>query len=350
VTGSAGQGMRGPGMVRRVLSALMGASIAACSGEAFHYVESDRLGAAPPDGGSAFPPLKTDSTTPDETPASAGAGGGGSGGAAPDAGPDEEAQPTSTQPATPCGVVRSADPDLADDEVCVRAGTFDMGSAAAPSSGYFAQGPVHAVTLSAFFLDAFEVTVARYRRCVDAGVCAAPGTTVAQGCTYTSSPADHEKHPVTCVPWTSARDFCDWDGGRSLPSEAQWEQAARNPSGSKYPWGDAFSCDRAVLAGASQCSQYGGMLPQPVGSARAGASPERAFDLIGNAAEWVADWFGSYPSTAVTNPTGPATGASRIQRGGSWLTLAADATSYARRGEAPAAIGPYSFRCARPSE
>jgi formylglycine-generating enzyme required for sulfatase activity len=330
-----------------MLLALVGAGIAACSGEAFHYVESDPLGAAPPDGGGGFPPLETHSTSTDETPASSI---GGSGGGSSDAGPEQETPLPSTQPATPCGVARSADSELADDEVCVRAGTFDMGSAAAPSSGYFAQGPVHSVTLSAFFLDAFEVTVARYRRCVEAGACVAPGTTAAQGCTYTSSPADHEQHPITCVPWTSARDFCDWDGGRSLPTEAQWEQAARNASGSKYPWGDAFSCDRAVLAGASQCTQYGGTLPQPVGSARAGASPERAFDLVGNAAEWVADWFGSYPSSAVTNPTGPATGGSRIQRGGSWLTLAADATSYARRGESPAAIGPYSFRCARAAE
>jgi formylglycine-generating enzyme required for sulfatase activity len=339
--------MRRSSIVHCALSALA-AAVAACSGDAFHYVESDRLGAVA-DGGAGFPPLRTDSTAPDQTAASAGAGG--TGGAEPDAGPvEEEAPPTSTQPATPCGVVRSADPELADDEVCVRAGTFDMGSAAAPSSGYFAQGPVHAVTLSAFFLDAFEVTVSRYRRCVDAGVCAAPSTTAAQGCTYTSAAADHEQYPITCAPWTSARDFCDWDGGRSLPTEAQWEQAARNPSGSKYPWGDAFSCDRAVLAGASQCTQYSGTLPQPVGSARAGASPERVFDLIGNAAEWVADWFGTYPSGAVSNPTGPATGSSRVQRGGSWLTLAADATSYGRRGESPAAIGPYSFRCARPAE
>ena len=153
---------------------------------------------------------------------------------------------------------------------------------------------------------------------------------------------------MTCVPWQSAHDFCEWDGGRQLPTEAQWEQAARNSAGSKYPWGDTFTCDRAVLAGASQCMQYAGQLPQPVGSARAGASTERAFDLTGNAAEWVADWFGgAYPAQAVTNPTGAASGSARIQRGGSWQTLAGDGVSYARRGEVPASSGPFSFRCAR---
>jgi len=312
----------------------------ACSGEAFHLVDSNALG--PSDDAGSFPALVTDSTRRDADPVSQEGAGGSSSSVPPDAGP---AAPPG--PASPCGVARSADPSLADDEVCVRAGTFDMGSSTAPSSGYFAHGPVHAVTLSAYFLDAFEVTVARYRRCVEAGLCVAPNSVAAQGCTYTLEPADHERHPVTCVPWQSAHDFCEWDGGRQLPTEAQWEQAARNSAGSKYPWGDTFSCDRAVLAGASQCSEYAGQLPQPVGSARAGASTERAFDLTGNAAEWVADWFGVYPASPVTNPAGPGSGSARVQRGGGWLTPAVDAASYARRGDVPAAIGPFSFRCAR---
>jgi formylglycine-generating enzyme required for sulfatase activity len=322
------------------LSAL---SLPGCSGEAFHLVDSSVLGAS--DDAGTFPPLVTDSTHHDAEPASDGAGaaGGSSSSAPPDAGPAV----TPPAPASPCGVARRADASLADDEVCVRAGTFSMGSSTAPGSGYFAHGPVHAVTLSAYFLDAFEVTVARYRRCVEAGACVAPSSTAAQGCTYTLAPADQEQHPVTCVPWPSAHDFCEWDGARHLPTEAQWEQAARNSAGSRYPWGETFTCDRAVLAGASQCMQYSGLLPQPVGSARAGASTERAFDLTGNAAEWVGDWFGGYPATAVTNPEGPGSGQTRIQRGGSWLTPAGDATSYARRGDAPAAIGPFSFRCAR---
>ena len=343
--------------VLRALALCAGASLPGCSGEAFHLVDSAALGA----GGDAstFPPLVTDSTRHDDGPEPLGSSGSsGSSGTSGTSGasgsgnsePDADTTPLPTQPATPCGAVRVADASLADDEVCVPAGTFNMGSSEATKAGYFAHGPVHAVTLSAFFLDAFEVTVARYRRCVDELACSAPSTSAAQGCTYTLAAADHEQHPITCVPWTSAQSFCAWDGGRHLPSEAQWEQAARDAAGSKYPWGDAFSCERAVLAGASQCTQYGGQLPQPVGSARAGASLELAHDLTGNAEEWVADWFGGYPTTAVSDPTGPATGSSRIQRGGGWLTAAADATSYARRGGAPDAIGPLTFRCARDAD
>lgn len=328
---------------RRLLAlvALVAPSLCGCSGEAFHLADSSVRGQN--DDAGSFPPLMTDSTLHDAGVVSDGAGGSNS-----SVPPDAQAVLTPPAPASPCGVARTADSSLADDEVCVRAGTFDMGSSSATSSGYFAHGPVHAVTLSAYFLDAFEVTVARYRRCVAAGACVAPNSTPTQGCTYTLEPADHEKHPVTCVPWPSAHDFCEWDGGRHLPTEAQWEQAARNATGSKYPWGDTFTCDRAILAGSSQCMQYSGQLPQPVGSARAGASTERAFDLTGNAAEWVADWFGGpYPAQAVTNPTGAASGSTRIQRGGGWQTLAADGASYARRGEVPASVGPFSFRCAR---
>ena len=75
-----------------------------------------------------------------------------------------------------------------------------------------------------------------------------------------------------------------------------------------------------------------------------------AFDLVGNAAEWVADWFGGYSVASLTNPTGPSTGSVRIQRGGGWITPPADATSYGRRAEAPAASGSFSFRCARDAQ
>src|SRR5688572_3035437 len=245
---------------------------AGCSGPAFRLDESAQLGIVP-DAGSLPPLVTTDNipTPPDAAAPPSGAGGSGS---APDAGEPE--LPLAT---TGCGPARIADPDLADNEVCIRAGSFEMGSAEAPRPNYFAHGPVHTVTLSAYFLDAYEVTVARFRRCVEDGGCTAPSSNALQGCTYTAAAAERERFPVTCVPWPSAQEFCAWDGGRQLPSEAQWEQAARTSAGSKYPWGDAFSCDRAVLAGASQCDEYAGQLPRAVGSARSGASPERVYDL-----------------------------------------------------------------------
>jgi formylglycine-generating enzyme len=149
------------------------------------------------------------------------------------------------------------------------------------------------------------------------------------------------------VSWQQASDFCAWDGGRRLPTEAEWERAARGASSSNYPWGDVFDCTRAVAAGTTQCMIYAGMSPRAGGSTPAGVSAEGAFDLIGNAAEWVADWFGAYPSGSVSDPTGPATGSTRIQRGGNWQTRGVDAVGYGRRAETPGALGSFSFRCAR---
>ena len=321
----------------------------ACSGEAFHLSESRQPNANAPDAGD-FPALVTNSTHHDaDSPPQQGAGGSTST-VTSDAGPDA-AEPVAVVPQLgPCGEQRTPSEALADAEVCVPAGGFSMGSGAAPRPGYLAHGPAHSVTLSAYFLDAYEVTVARYRRCVDAGSCAAAGVNPTLSCTYTLEPADHERHPVTCVSWQSASDFCAWDGGRRLPSEAEWERAARNDAGSKYPWGETFGCDLAVLAGAAQCQSYAGQLPQPVGSAPAGVSRDGAFDLVGNAAEWVADWFGGYSVASVSDPTGPSTGSARIQRGGGWSTPPADGTSYGRRAEAPAASGGFSFRCARAAQ
>jgi len=325
------------------LAALAGSG--ACSGDAFHLSESRQPNANAPDGGD-FPALVTNSTHHDADPPPDGAGGSVST-VTTDAGSDSaEAVPVLPQ-LGPCGELRTPSAALADAEVCVPAGSFTMGSGAAPRPGYLAHGPPHAVTLSAYILDAYEVTVARYRRCVDAGSCPAAGVNATLSCTYTPQPSDHELHPVTCVSWQNAYDFCAWDAGRRLPSEAEWERAARNDASSKYPWGETFACDLAVLAGAGQCSGYAGQLPQPVGSAPAGISRDGAFDLVGNASEWVADWFAAYSIASVTDPTGPSSGSVRIQRGGGWITPPADGTSYGRRAEAPAASGSFSFRCAR---
>src|SRR5690606_18830039 len=104
-----------------------------------------------------------------------------------------------------------------------------------------------------------------------------------------------------------------------------------------------------VFGGASACQeQYGRLtVPQPVGSTPNGASPEGALDLTGNAWEWVADWFGAYTAAAVTDPTGPNAGSTRILRGGNWQTPPANARAFMRRSAVPAAGGPASFRCAR---
>jgi sulfatase modifying factor 1 len=302
------------------------ALLAACSGEGFALSDG---AAAASQGGSAFPPL---GTTDNQNGPDAG---GGTGGAAP--------EPT----VSPCGELRpGASSD--DAEICIEAGTFTMGNTEARvPDNYTVHGPAHEVTLSAFVLDAKEVTVGRYRACVSAGTCTAPLTSVQQGCSYTASSGTQDRLPVTCVSWNDASIFCEWDGGRRLPSEAEWERAARGATGTTYAWGDDVSCLNAVFGGAVQCPEHGGLLPKEVGSTPRGASPEGALDLTGNAWEWVGDWFGPYASTPATDPVGPNNGASRILRGGNWQTPPTQAAAFMRRAEAPAAIGPSSFRCAR---
>jgi formylglycine-generating enzyme required for sulfatase activity len=117
--------------------------------------------------------------------------------------------------------------------------------------------------------------------------------------------------PVVMVTWHGAAAYCEWAGGR-LPTEAEWEYAARGPKGNLYPWGDAPpTCD---LANYGDCSR---VLVQ-AGSRPAGASWCGALDMAGNVWEWVADWFGSYSGLAQENPTGPASGDVPVLRGGGW--------------------------------
>jgi formylglycine-generating enzyme required for sulfatase activity len=237
-----------------------------------------------------------------------------------------------------------------DGEVCIPPGTFTMGnSQVSAPPGYTGHGPAHEVTLGAFALDTNEVTVARYRACVSAGTCTAPLSSPDQGCTYSATSGSADRLPVTCVSWNDAVAFCEWDGGRRLPTEAEWERAARGTAGNNYAWGNNVACINAVFGGLAQCPEHGGVLPKPVGSLPRGASPEGALDLTGNTWEWAADWFGPYNSTPASDPVGPDTGSTRIQRGGNWQTPPALAMTFMRRAEAPAAIGPFSFRCARPA-
>lgn len=304
----------------------------ACAGEGFELADG-----AASQGGSAFPPLGTT-----DNAGQAGAAGNTSspGSAASGSIPLEPALSV-------CGELRPGTSDGVG-ELCIAPGTFTMGnSEAGVPSGYTAHGPAHAVTLAAFVLDTNEVTVARYRGCVSAGACTAPLTSAGRGCTYSATSGSADRLPVTCVSWDDAVTFCDWDEGRRLPTEAEWERAARGSAGNDYAWGNNVACTNAVFGGLVQCPQHGGLLPKPVGSTPLGASPEGALDLTGNAWEWVFDWFGPYDSTAANDPVGPDTGSARIQRGGNWQTAPPLATAFMRRAEAPAAIGPSSFRCAR---
>ena len=262
--------------------------------------------------------------------------------------PAADAAPGADVGRSGCGGLRTGDAPTYDREVCFVGAAFAMGSDSANLGKSFADHtPAHGVTLSTYRLDAYEVTVGRYRACVAAGACVVPEAPLAGGCTYAAS-YENDALPLTCATWSEAGRFCAWDEGRRLPTEAEWEYAARGSDESTYPWGAEFSCPRAVIGGyaAGPCPDNMGALPKPVGSAGAGRSIAGVFDLVGNAAEWVHDWAGSYPTGAVRDPQGPETGAGRVLRGGSWASTLPVGLGFARTTSPPATRGPWGFRCA----
>lgn len=115
--------------------------------------------------------------------------------------------------------------------------------------------------------------------------------------------------PRACITWYEAEAYAKWRGGR-LPTEAEWEYAARGPESLIYPWGNEFD--------SSRCNVIDSMGPTPVGSFPDGASWVGALDMAGNAVEWVQDWLGNYEQGVAVDPIGPATGTIRIQKGGWW--------------------------------
>ncbi len=198
--------------------------------------------------------------------------------------------------------------------------------------------PAHPVSLDGFWLDRNEVTNSQYQRCAEAGACTPP---VESGSYYRTSyygdPA-FANHPVIWVRQEQAAEYCRWAGGR-LPSEAEWEYAARGPEARIFPWGNEFDgsrlnyCDRNCDAGPNDPAVDDGYADTaPVGSYPAGASWVGALDMAGNVREWAADWYGKYPDGEQVNPQGPQSGEGHIPRGGAWLDKPDDVRS-ANRGE-----------------
>ena len=184
--------------------------------------------------------------------------------------------------------------------VFVPGGEFWMGSDGYTEKGVFVQEPyerpVHTVALSPFWLDRTEVTVGQYRLCLEAGAC------LPSDHNYVSKLND-ENQPMVRVNRHFAGIYCQWAGAR-LPTEAEWEYAARGPEARHYPWGDHFDPKRANTAEAGDGYEYAA----PVGSYPEGASWCGALDMAGNVSEWVADQWSLYTSETQRNPTGPVPG------------------------------------------
>ena len=207
---------------------------------------------------------------------------------------------------------------------------------------FLSEAPPHHVNLSAFWIDRTEITNGMYALCVSAGACTHPhGSNSNTRDGYTDDP-QYADYPVIYVTWYDAQDYCKW-AGRRLPTEADWEKAARGVNGSMYPWGNG--------APNSQLLNYDSEVKDTttVGSYPQGASSYGVLDMAGNVWEWVADWYGEtyYATSPVDNPSGPASGTQRVNRGGSWAGDVGDVRSAHRNKDAPDwSSYELGFRCA----
>jgi len=215
--------------------------------------------------------------------------------------------------------------------VTVPGGEFVMGSddqEAEPD-----ERPAFRIAVGEFRIDKFEVTNRRYRQCVETGSCSLP----LGGTYYEQAKAEH---PATIISWQQAVAYCWWAGKR-LPTEAEWEKAARGVDGRRYPWGDRFEGDRAN-SGYTSGTSSGGSHP-------AGASPYGVMDMAGNVWEWTSSLYRSYPYDPTDGREDPGARGARVNRGGSWYygaayvrtTYRATADHMYRR------VADLGFRCAR---
>jgi formylglycine-generating enzyme required for sulfatase activity len=242
------------------------------------------------------------------------------------------------------------------DMACVPGGPFVRGTDTGPADA----APAATVFVQTFYMDRYEVTFEQYRSCVARGKCRHA---------YPNYPDfDHPRQPMNGVRWFDAVAFCE-AAGKHLPTEAEWEKAARGPDGETYPWGDApADCTRAVIEDArgKSCGvpQRNSHEPEKGRPEIVGSRPPGRyglFDMAGNSWEWVADWYSpSYGACGQaclgSDPLGPCGGASpcrkhalRVVRGGSWFWGATHASGFFRRAHTPENAPVYhhfGFRCA----
>ena len=240
------------------------------------------------------------------------------------------------------------------EQVWVPAGTFTMGTDAAAiaaleklsppawvATEFPSEQPAHEVTLSkGYWIDKTEVSNAAFTSFVDAGGYTNQALWSDEGWAWLATKdasrlplhcnGDVPEQPRTCVTWYEAEAYARWRGGR-LPTEAEWEYAARGPESKVYPYGDAFDREKATVLNSVSLT--------PVGSLPDGASWVGALDMSGNAMEWTSDWLSPHAAGAVTDPTGPATGEVKVEKGGWWGSNEFVARSAYRHYEDPPTYG-----------
>ena len=221
--------------------------------------------------------------------------------------------------------------------------TFTMGSAD------MGEATPHQVTLDAYWIDQTDVTNSEYARCVASGGCTEPSykNSATRPSYYGNSQFDN--YPMIYVNWNLAKSYCEWAGKGSngkvgLPTEAQWELAARGTDGRTYPWAGA-AIDKSYANYNRDVGDTSEVCSYPQGN-----SPYGACDMAGNVLQWVADWYGDYGTSPVSNPSGPDSGTYRVLRGGSWLSndILSLRSAYRDHYVNPFARWNYNgFRCAR---
>ena len=231
-----------------------------------------------------------------------------------------------------------------------RAGRYARGADGAGAGGGVHDGesiwqttksPRISVYLNAFYMDKYEVTVEQYAKYLEATDMEEPPDW------HIMNQPQHQKRPVVNVDWEDAVMYCKWAGKR-LPTEAEWEKAARGTDGRIYPWGNEAPTRLHANYGRKEWNNHLALVP--VGSFQEGRSPYGIYDMAGNAWEWVSDWYDYdyYKNSPRRNPIGPATGESKVVRGGSWLYVPEFLRSAHRFAAQPTNrhFG-YGFRCAK---
>lgn len=233
------------------------------------------------------------------------------------------------------------------------------------------EGPQSEVYLDSFWIDLTEVTNAQFALFLNnngghLGTCLGNNCMKSKeqhemshisstGNVYTVE-SGYEDHPVIMVTWYGASTYCQW-AGRRLPTEAEWEKAARGDDGRRFPWGDNFEgneanfCDLSCEAGHRDSNYEDGFaFTAPVGSYPSGVSSYGALDMAGNVTEYVADWYADNFNEAVptSNPQGPATGSLKVRRGSAWLSTAIELPTAFRSQSTPDSLNNnVGFRCAQ---
>jgi formylglycine-generating enzyme required for sulfatase activity len=206
--------------------------------------------------------------------------------------------------------------------------------------------PEHQITLSAYYMDEYEVTNSLYKQFCDATGHHFPSDPGFSGMSNYFTNSLYSNYPVVMVSWFDADSFATWAGKR-LPTEAEWERAAKgNQDNRLWPWGGTFGSNNANIYGSGDDWTY----TSPVGTFPTGVSPAGCYDMAGNVWEWCHDWFDSYSSSPQTDPQGPGSSpwGYRVLRSGSWYDNSFTPRCANRGGSTPTTqYYNLGFRCAR---